>query len=246
MNRYLSSFIVSAISYLAIVAAIIYAVADTKVSTDAKVEDVRKVCFTVVTQVKPQKPKQEKKITPKPEQKPIQKPKPKPKPTPEPKPEPKPIPEPIVEEKVIKEPVVEEKVIEEIVEEVVEEAQEQREEIVQNKEVKEDILVKEQNEINQDVLLAKQNKFINDLIKRINDNKSYPNMARRRGIEGLVDVRFKILSDGNVEEMQIITGREIFKKSAIEAISKSFPVTFEEALFDFPKEFRVKLSYTLR
>ncbi|MDD2448586.1 MAG: energy transducer TonB [Sulfurimonas sp.] len=236
MNRYLSSFIVSAISYLAIVVAIIYAVADTKVSTDAKVEDVRKVCFTVVTQVKPQKPKQEKKITPKPEQKPIQKPKPKP----------EPLPKPIVEEKVVKEPVVEEKVIEEIVEEVVEEAQEQREEIVQNEEVKEDILVKEQSEINQDVLLAKQNKFINDLIKRINDNKSYPNMARRRGIEGLVDVRFKILSDGNVEEIQIITGRDIFKKSAIEAISKSFPVTFEEALFNFPKEFRVKLSYTLR
>jgi protein TonB len=233
MNRYLSSFIVSAISYLAIVVAIIYAVADTQVSTDAKVEDVRKVCFTVVTQVKPQK--QEKKITPKPKPEPVAKPKPKPMPIPEP------IIEPIVEEKIVEEPVVEE-----IVQERVEEVQEQREEIAQNREVKEDVLAKEQNEISQDILLAKQNKFINDLIKRINDNKSYPNMARRRGMEGLVDVKFKILSDGNVKEMQIVSGKSVFQKSALEAISKSFPVTFEEALFDFPKEFRVKLSYTLR
>jgi len=237
MNRYLSSFIVSAISYLAIVVAIIYAVADTQVSTDAKVEDVRKVCFTVVTQVKPQK--QEKKITPKPKPEPVVKPKPIPKP--KPKPIPEPIIEPIVEEKIVEEPAVEE-----IVQERVEEVQEQREEIAQNREVKEDVLAKEQNEISQDILLAKQNKFINDLIKRINDNKSYPNMARRRGMEGLVDVKFKILSDGNVKEMQIVSGKSVFQKSALEAISKSFPVTFEEALFDFPKEFRVKLSYTLR
>ena len=231
MNRYVSSFIISAISYLLIVITIIYIInVETTLSIDAKVEDVRKVCFTVVTQTKPQKPKQEKKITPKP------------KPKPKPKPIPQPTKEPIIEEKVEDEPVVEEEVVEEIVEEI----QEQREEIVQEPTIKEDILVKEQNEINQDLLLAKQNKFINDLIKRINENKSYPNMARRRGIEGLVDVKFKILSDGNVKEMQIVSGRSVFQKSALEAISKSFPVTLEESLFNFPKEFRVKLSYTLK
>jgi len=232
MNRYISSFIISAFSYLAIIVSIVYFLsADTKLSTDAKVQDVRKVSFRVVAQASPPKPQQEKKITPKP--------KPKPKPKPEPIKE-EPVKEPIVEEKIVEEKVVEE--VQEKVEEVVEETKE----IVEETPEKEEVVVQEQTEINQDVLLAKQNKFISDLIKKINDNKSYPRMARRRGIEGLVDVKFKILSDGNVEGIKIVSGRSIFKRSAMEAISKSFPVIIEEALFEFPKEFSVKISYVLK
>jgi protein TonB len=221
MNRYISSFILSALSYLTIITLIIYFLsADTKLSTEAKLQDVRKVCFTVVAKTTPPKPKEKKKVEPKPK----------------PKPKPKPIPEPIKEEPTPK-PIVEEKIVEEIVEEV--------EEVVEETTPQEEVLVEQQPEINQDLLLAKQNKFINDLIKKINDNKSYPRMARRRGIEGLVDVKFKILSDGSVDGIKVVSGRGIFKRSAMEAISKSFPVVIEEALFSFPKEFKVKISYVL-
>ena len=71
-------------------------------------------------------------------------------------------------------------------------------------------------------------------------------MARRRGIEGLVDVKFKILSDGNVEDIKIVSGRSIFKKSAMQAIARSFPVIVKDSLFDFPREFKVKISYILK
>lgn len=238
MNRYISSFIISSLLYLSLIVALIYVVADTKSSTVAKVQDVRKVCFTVVAQ----KPKQEKKVIPKPKPKPKPEPKPEPKPKPKPTPKPEPVPEPIVQEKIVEEPIVEEDIREEIVEEV----QEQSEEIVEETTDAEDVLVEKQSEISQDLLLAKQNKFINDLIKKINDNKSYPNMARRRGIEGLVNVKFKILSDGNVEEIKIVSGKSVFTKSAIEAISKSFPVVVKDSMFDFPREFKVSISYVLK
>lgn len=235
MNRYFSSFIISAISYFIIIFSLIYIIkADSQPNTDAKVQDVRKVSFTIIAKSIPLEKKQEKKVTPEP--------------IPEPKPEPKPIQKPIPKPKPepIKKPIVKEEVVQEEVQESVEETQEEIVEAVESMPSKEDVIVEKQSEISQDILLAKQNKFINDLIKKINDNKSYPNMARRRGIEGIVDVKFKVLSDGNVEGMNVVSGNNIFAKSALEAISKSFPVSVEETLFKFPKEFRVKLSYTLK
>ncbi len=107
-------------------------------------------------------------------------------------------------------------------------------------------ITKTQNKINHEVVQAKQDLFIKHLIHKINSNKSYPHTARRRGIEGLVDVKFKILSDGNVEDIKIISGRSIFKKSAIQAITRSFPISVKTSFFDFPREFKIKISYILK
>lgn len=239
MNRYISSFIISSIFYVAIIVALIYFTnLNSRCDADTKIQSVKKVCFTVITQPetpKPKpKPKKEKKIEPKPKSKPKPKPKPEPIPQPvkkEPVPEPTPEPEPIIQEQIVKEDL-------EPVEEVIEEVEKVAE--------YEEITTETQSEINHDVLLAKQNQFISDLIQRINSNKSYPNMARRRSIEGVVDVKFKVIADGNVEDIEIVSGRSIFKKSAIQAIDRSFPIIVDSSLFDFPKEFKIKISYVLK
>ncbi|MDA3909335.1 MAG: hypothetical protein PF437_09600, partial [Sulfurimonas sp.] len=73
MNRYISSFIISALSYIVIIVAIIYfANTDTRCNADAKIQNVKKVCFSVINQPVAQKPKKEEKI--------VSMPKPKPKP----------------------------------------------------------------------------------------------------------------------------------------------------------------------
>ena len=239
MHRYLSSFIISAIAYIAIIATMFYLFSKNDYSTKRVQKNNPKcVQFSIIAPAKVQEVKniKEKKKKPKP------KPKKKKKKKPPPKPKPKPIvkPEPIIQEPVIEqEPVVEEPIIEEILEEEVEEVQEQ--EVVQT-----ETISNVQQQINQDIREAKQREFIEHLVKRINSNKSYPNMARRRCIEGVVDVKFKILADGTVEDIEIISGKSIFKKATIQAIERSFPIEVDSSLFDFPEVFKVKIAYILK
>ncbi|MFT7004952.1 MAG: protein TonB [Sulfurimonas sp.] len=246
MNRYFHSFIISALSYLVIIIAVFYALTtNTELKTDAKLQDVKKISISVINQPACPKPKIEKKITPKPKTKPKTKPKAKPVPRPKPRPIHKPTHKPKAIEKPIplpiKKTIIEKKKVEEkaVVEEEIKELKEKANVI-------EETLAEKQREISHDILLAKQNKFISDLVKKINENKSYPNIARRRGIEGLVNVKFYVYSNGNVKDIKIVSGKSIFKNSAREAISKSFPISISEELFNFPKKFNIKISYILK
>ncbi|PNV82167.1 MAG: hypothetical protein C0627_11355 [Sulfurimonas sp.] len=96
------------------------------------------------------------------------------------------------------------------------------------------------------MMTAKRELFIAELIKRINSNKSYPRSARRRAIEGNIKVEFTITADGGVRDIKIISGHDIFKKSAIEAIENSFPVEIPKDIFHFPKKFKVDIVYILK
>jgi protein TonB len=218
MKRYFHSFIISSIFYISVIVGVVYFINIEEFSkADADTNVNKKVCFSVITQKETPKPKIEKKPEPKKKSKP--------------KPKPKPLPEPVKEEPIAKpEPITEETI----------------EEDIEIQEVAKPVKTETKNEINPEVVQAKQDQFISNLIHKINTNKFYPTRARRRGLEGLVTVKFKVLSDGNVKDIKILSGRNIFKKSAKEAISKSFPVIVKDSLFNFPKEFKIKLSYILK
>lgn len=240
MHRYFSSFLLSTIAYIVAGILIIYFITavDTYSDKNVKVIDIRKVCLSTVTPKSEPKVVQEPKpVEPKP--KPIEpKPKPKPKPKPiEKKPEPKPIepepePEPVSEPEPIKEDtqdIVEKKVLSQP-------KQTKKQENISNADTK----------LNDDMMKAKRELFIAELIKRINSNKSYPRSARRRAIEGNIKVEFTITADGRVRDIKIISGHDIFKKSAIEAIENSFPVEIPKDIFHFPKKFKVDIVYILK
>lgn len=227
MNRYLSSFIISVLLYTTAIASVLYAVSANSYSDkDVKVQNVQKVNFSIVTPEN--KPKIEK-TKPKTKPKKIQKPKPKPKPIKKELPS-------IHKPEPIKEKPIEEK-------KEVEKAEEEQVEQVQKKEVVTNIASKKACDAKSK---AKKELFIANLIKQINNNKSYPKPARRRSIEGKVDIEFTVLSDGSVQDINMISGKNIFKKSAIQAINKSFPIDVEESLFDFPKQFKIKIAYVLK
>ncbi len=269
MNRYLSSFIIAFILYTGAMATIFYFI-NQKSNCHAKCtcEKMHKINIAMVSplQTDVTQVKKEKKVEPKPKPKPkpIEKPKPKPvhKPKPKPKPVEKPKPKPIVKEEPKTIPVKKEKIQPEpepeqqtIVQEETTEELYEREDTAQNVEEEqvEQLATQEQTQESSvaqaqeaQILQAKQNLFLTNLIERINNNKSYPNMARRRCIEGEVDVKFVVMADGTVEKIEIISGRKIFKKSTIQAISRSFPMEVDTSLFSFPKEFKIKISYILR
>ena len=76
----------------------------------------------------------------------------------------------------------------------------------------------------------------------INENVKYPSKAKKLSIEGIVVVKFKILEDGSVENIQIIDGHALLRSSTIEAIeeaSKSFPKSEMSIEIQIPIEYKL-------
>ncbi len=76
----------------------------------------------------------------------------------------------------------------------------------------------------------------------INENVKYPMKARKLSIEGIVVARFKILENGNVENIEIIEGHKFLQNATIEAIqeaSKNFPKTNKSIEIQIPIEYKL-------
>jgi len=73
------------------------------------------------------------------------------------------------------------------------------------------------------------------LIKqKIEENKRYPLLARNKGIEGLVWLKFVILRNGQLKDIKVVksSSHQILDKAAIESIKKANPFP------PFPEEIR--------
>ncbi len=224
MHRYLSSSIISTLFYLCIGALIFYFFSVHKCSAeDIEIVKIERVCLSTFTQKSEPTIEKEKIKEAKPEPKEI-------------KEKPKPIKkEPIAKPTPDFEPIAEptQKSTEHETKEIVAEQQ--------------NSVSPSTNNIPEiDMSEVKRELFIANLIQRINSNKSYPNSARRRSIEGSVEVEFTVLADGNVKNIEIISGQNIFAESTIEAIKNSFPVKIDDGLFAFPKKFKIDITYILK
>ncbi|WP_294956448.1 energy transducer TonB [Sulfurovum sp.] len=92
---------------------------------------------------------------------------------------------------------------------------------------------------------AQKNRFLSQVRARINRNKSYPRIAKRRGMQGSVNVHFTILPSGNVGHIAV-TGPKVFHASARKAIERSFPVNTKHIPVSLPKTVNLTLRYQLR
>lgn len=80
--------------------------------------------------------------------------------------------------------------------------------------------------------------YRSQIIDLINANKSYPNTARRRGIQGDVEVSFTVANDGSVIDLKCLGDAKILNRSACEAIKKSLP-------FPAPEKKTLQLSFVM-
>lgn len=231
MNRYLSSFFISFSIYTLGVSSLLYFLSQESVNASEANKTVQTVKFSFISE-KPEKkmsePSTMPEIKPQPQEKPVTKPKPKEKTIPRPKPK--------VEQKV---------------ESKQKPSKDEQKEITPKESsdsanMKSEANKEEKKSSDYEDIKAKQNLFMSKLRELINQNKSYPNSARRRAIEGVVNLRFNILANGAVERITITSGKSIFKKSAMQAVERSFPIKIDKELFMFPKEFKVTLVYTLK
>lgn len=168
---------------------------------------------------------------------------------PEPEPEepviePEPNPEPIVEEKKFVEPVIKK----------IEKKPEPKKKIVKKKKVKKKKKhVKKKKRSSASSRRAtssrvdpnKKSRFLSKIRAKINRGKSYPRIAKRRGMQGVVNVRFTILKNGRVGNIKL-SGPKVFHNSARSAVKKAFPINVKNAPLRLPTTVNLSLRYKLR
>ncbi len=91
---------------------------------------------------------------------------------------------------------------------------------------------------------AQKNRFLARIRAKIERAKSYPKIAERRGIQGVVRARFVILKNGRLGRIAF-TGPSIFYRSARHAIESAFPIDTGNLPVALPMEISLTLRYRL-
>jgi protein TonB len=92
---------------------------------------------------------------------------------------------------------------------------------------------------------AQRNKFWSALRAKIDRNKFYPRIAKKRMMEGSVKVRFTILSNGKVGNITV-SGPKVFYNSARNAVKKAFPINAKKSPIRLPTTINLTLRYQIR
>jgi len=92
---------------------------------------------------------------------------------------------------------------------------------------------------------AEKNQFLLNIRAKINKHKSYPRIAKKRGMQGSVKVKFTILSSGKVGHISV-SGPKVFHSSARHAVKSAFPVNVTNAPISLPKSINITLRYQIR
>lgn len=71
--------------------------------------------------------------------------------------------------------------------------------------------------------IVKEN-FISQLLNHIERHKYYPRMARSRGIEGDINVSFRLMTDGNITDLVVNGEQAVLRHAANGAINKAVPM----------------------
>lgn len=158
--------------------------------------------------------------------------------------------EPVVEESVVVQETFEpvEEVIEKKVEEVV--AAEERKELIVTPDepvalspaAKEAIEAPPAENITPEDAYVKAH--ITEIMSLLRKNLYYPRMARKRGIEGKVMVRFELLKNGDIRNITVIeAGRDILARAAVTTIERlkgKFPLPDEVLILNVPIMYQLK------
>ena len=91
----------------------------------------------------------------------------------------------------------------------------------------------------------KKSQFLAKIRAKINRAKSYPRVAQKRGMQGVVKVRFTILKNGRVGHISV-SGPKVFHNSARSAVKKAFPINTKNAPLSLPTSVNLSLRYQLK
>jgi protein TonB len=233
IKRYFNSFFVASIFYSFLIITLLYSVEEVSIAPSKTQHSIQNVKFTLINLPKEiEKPKVEKQEIVKKE------------------PQPKKI-EPKIVKKINHEKISPKKIVKKIEpkiekKEIVKKTEEIKKQIVANQIKKSDSIEKKET-VKTDLkqLKMKQHKYYSQIKQTIDKNKSYPQVAVRRGIQGEVKIQFTISKDGELLSYKILDGQKIFFKSISEAIQNSFPLTPPNDIFTSNLDLKLTLHYKL-
>ena len=159
--------------------------------------------------------------------------------------EPTPEKEPEVKEEPIPEPVVQKVIPKPIVKEVKKKPKPKAKKKTRKKTAKKKQRRQKASSRRANISPAQKNEFLASIRAKINKHKSYPRIAKKRGMQGTIKVEFSILSNGNVGNISV-SGPKVFHKSARNAVKRAFPVNVKSAPITLPKSVNITLRYQLR
>jgi protein TonB len=66
--------------------------------------------------------------------------------------------------------------------------------------------------------------YLGQLLAHIEEHKFYPRAARRRGVQGVIQVSFLLHENGQVSALMLEDGHEVLRKAAEEAVQAALPL----------------------
>jgi TonB family protein len=77
---------------------------------------------------------------------------------------------------------------------------------------------------------------------QIERSKNYPRMARERGIQGMVHVRFKVRPSGDVEKVEIVksSGYAILDAASVKTVYRAAPMPYVNGWVEVPMAYVLK------
>jgi protein TonB len=92
---------------------------------------------------------------------------------------------------------------------------------------------------------AEKDQFLANIRAKINKHKTYPRIAKKRRMQGSVNVKFTILNTGKIGNISV-SGPKVFHDSAKEAVKSAFPVSTKNAPVTLPASINITLRYQIR
>ena len=166
---------------------------------------------------------------PEPETRPVPKPPPPPPPAPKPEVRNKPLPEPAIEPPPTRPEVAE---TTELIEEQI--ATSDSVQAPVDKPARAQVALQDERE-----------SYLLRLLAHIDNHKFYPRIARRRGVEGEIQVAFYLRKDGSISNLQVTGGSKVLRKAAKQAVQQSLSLPPPPNSIPLQEQIRFSMIYRL-
>ncbi|MFW2440457.1 MAG: TonB family protein [Arenicellales bacterium] len=88
--------------------------------------------------------------------------------------------------------------------------------------------------------------YLTELLSHIESHKHYPRSARRRHIEGVVQVSFRLLPEGQIDGLKVTGKRRVLQQASRNAVVASLPVPSPPEELDLPLAINFSMAFVLK
>ena len=88
--------------------------------------------------------------------------------------------------------------------------------------------------------------YLAELLSHIESHKHYPRSARRRHIEGVVQVSFRLLPEGQIDGLKVAGKRRVLQQASRNAVVASLPVPSPPKELDLPLSINFSMAFVLK